>query len=55
VPDVVVGRPLGDAERIGSNRLGRFRGLDLRLLIHARHRVARRRQVQAHDVADLDL
>jgi hypothetical protein len=54
VADVIVRLPLGDARPHRQDRPGPVQGLALCFLIHAdHHRVLRRRQVQARDVADL--
>ena len=54
VPDVVVAAPLGHTGDHRQHRRGPLQRLDLRFLIDREdRRVRRRRQVQAHDVADL--
>ena len=51
-----MGLPFGDARAHRQHRPGPVQGLDLALFIDADHHgVLRRRQVQAHDVADLGL
>jgi len=56
VPGVVVGLAFGDARAHRQDRLSPFQGLALGLLVHAdHHRVLRRVQVQAQNVADLRL
>jgi hypothetical protein len=54
VADVVVGGAFHIAQAQGQQRLGPVQGLDLRLLVNAKHhRPVGRTQVQADDVADL--
>lgn len=49
-----MGAPFGDARRHGQHRLLAIQGLDLRLLIHAKHdRPVRRRHVKTDDVLHL--
>ncbi|ESX41155.1 hypothetical protein X760_31970 [Mesorhizobium sp. LSHC422A00] len=49
-----MGAPFGDARRHGQHRLLAIQGLDLRLLIHAKHdRPVRGRHVKTDDVLHL--
>ena len=54
MPGVVVAAPLGHSGDHRQHRGGPLQRLDLRFFVHGEdYRVRRRRQVQAHDVADL--
>ena len=51
---VIMGAALSNSRRQRQHRLRAVQGLDLALLIHTKHhRLGRRLEIQAHDIADL--